>query len=45
MLILGGYRVIILFAFLIGLNAGLTLSSALDGGVSVLFVGMAEDPE
>ncbi|RSH94165.1 Protein pns1 [Saitozyma podzolica] len=35
---------VLLFAFLIGINEGLTLGSVIDAGVSTIFVGMAEDP-
>jgi hypothetical protein len=37
-------RVIILFAFLIGINEGLCLGSVIDAGVSTIFVGLGEDP-
>jgi len=36
---------VILFAFLIGLMCSLTLSSAVEAGVSTIFVGLGEDPE
>jgi len=36
--------VIILFAFLIGINEGLCLGSVIDAGVSTIFVGLGEDP-
>jgi hypothetical protein len=36
--------VIILFSFLIGINAGLCLGSVIDAGVSTIFVGLGEDP-
>jgi hypothetical protein len=36
--------VIILFSFLIGLQAGLALAQALEGGVSTIFVCLGEDP-
>lgn len=36
--------VIVLFSFLIGLQAGLALSQALEGGVSTIFVCLGEDP-
>ncbi|WVQ99212.1 protein PNS1 [Kwoniella sp. CBS 9459] len=35
---------VILFSFLIGLNIGSTISSAVDAGVSTIFVGLGEDP-
>jgi len=35
---------VILFAFFIGLMCSLTLSSAIEAGVSTIFVGLAEDP-
>jgi hypothetical protein len=35
---------VILFAFLVGLMCSLTLSSAIEAGVSTIFVGLAEDP-
>ncbi|KAL7417547.1 DUF580-domain-containing protein [Mrakia frigida] len=37
--------VIILFSFLIGLQAGLALAQALEGGVSTIFVCLGEDPQ
>ncbi|KAF9461254.1 plasma-membrane choline transporter-domain-containing protein [Collybia nuda] len=36
---------VLLFAFLIGLQCSLTLSSAIEAGVSTIFVGLAEDPQ
>ncbi|KAF8738077.1 hypothetical protein AX14_012051 [Amanita brunnescens Koide BX004] len=36
---------IILFAFLIGAQCSLTLSSAIEAGVSTIFVGLGEDPQ
>jgi len=36
---------VILFAFLIGLQFSLTLSSAVEAGVSTIFVGLGEDPQ
>ncbi|KAF8908749.1 plasma-membrane choline transporter-domain-containing protein [Mucidula mucida] len=35
----------LLFAFLIGLQCSLTLSSAIEAGVSTIFVGLGEDPQ
>ncbi|KAI5449166.1 putative choline transporter, variant 2 [Naganishia albida] len=35
---------VILFGALIGLNVGLAVSSAIDAGVSTIFVGLGEDP-
>ncbi|KAI0070632.1 DUF580-domain-containing protein [Panus rudis PR-1116 ss-1] len=35
---------VILFAFLIGAQCSLTLSSAIEAGVSTIFVGLGEDP-
>lgn len=35
---------VLLFAFLIGLQCSLTLSSAIEAGVSTIFVGLGEDP-
>ncbi|KAK4688034.1 hypothetical protein P7C73_g2079, partial [Tremellales sp. Uapishka_1] len=35
---------VILFSFLIGLNESFTISSAIDAGVSTIFVGLGEDP-
>jgi len=35
---------LLLFAFLIGAQCSLTMSSAIDSGVSTIFVGLAEDP-
>ncbi|WVQ82442.1 protein PNS1 [Cryptococcus sp. DSM 104549] len=35
---------VILFSFLIGINEGQTISSAIDAGVSTIFVGLGEDP-
>jgi len=36
---------VILFAFLIGLQCSLALSSAINAGVSTIFVGLGEDPQ
>ncbi|KAK7472552.1 pH nine-sensitive protein 1 [Stygiomarasmius scandens] len=36
---------VILFAFLIGLMCSMTLSSAIEAGVSTIFVGLGEDPQ
>lgn len=36
---------VLLFAFLIGVQLSLTLSSAIEAGVSTIFVGLAEDPQ
>ncbi|KDQ21667.1 hypothetical protein BOTBODRAFT_99551 [Botryobasidium botryosum FD-172 SS1] len=36
---------VILFAFLIGLQCSLTTSSAINAGVSTIFVGLGEDPQ
>ncbi|EJD03315.1 DUF580-domain-containing protein [Fomitiporia mediterranea MF3/22] len=36
---------VLLFAFLIGLQCSLTLSSAIEAGVSTIFVGLGENPE
>jgi len=36
---------VVLFAFLIGLQCSLTLSSAVEAGVSTIFVGLGEDPQ
>jgi len=36
---------VMLFAFLIGLMCSLTLSSAIEAGVSTIFVGLGEDPQ
>ncbi|KAF8625430.1 hypothetical protein AX15_005390 [Amanita polypyramis BW_CC] len=36
---------ILLFAFLIGVQCSLTLSSAIEAGVSTIFVGLGEDPQ
>ncbi|KAK2463281.1 hypothetical protein APHAL10511_004936 [Amanita phalloides] len=36
---------ILLFAFLIGAQCSLTLSSAIEAGVSTIFVGLGEDPQ
>ncbi|KIK67433.1 hypothetical protein GYMLUDRAFT_37557 [Collybiopsis luxurians FD-317 M1] len=36
---------VILFAFLIGVSCSLTISSAIEAGVSTIFVGLGEDPE
>jgi len=42
----GGYTApILLFAFLIGTQCSLTLSSAIEAGVSTIFVGLGEDPQ
>lgn len=35
---------VVLFAFAIGLQCSLTLSSTIEAGVSTIFVGLAEDP-
>ncbi|XP_006461087.1 hypothetical protein AGABI2DRAFT_192625 [Agaricus bisporus var. bisporus H97] len=35
----------LLFAFLIGLRCSLTMSSAIEAGVSTIFVGLGEDPQ
>ncbi|WVO22325.1 protein PNS1 [Cryptococcus decagattii] len=35
---------VILFSFLIGLNESFTIGSAIDAGVSTIFVGLGEDP-
>jgi hypothetical protein len=35
---------IILFSFLIGINLSFTIGSALDAGVSTIFVGLGEHP-
>lgn len=35
---------IILYSFLIGINMGFTLGSAIEAGVSTIFVGLGEDP-
>ncbi|KIL66185.1 hypothetical protein M378DRAFT_161032 [Amanita muscaria Koide BX008] len=35
----------LLYAFLIGLQCSLTLSSAIEAGVSTIFVGLGEDPQ
>lgn len=35
---------VLLFAFVIGLQCSLTLSSAIEAGVSTIFVGLGEDP-
>jgi len=41
----GGYTpVILLFSFLIGFQVAQTLTSAIEAGVSTIFVGLAEDP-
>lgn len=36
---------VLLFAFLIGAQCSLTLSSAIEAGVSTIFVGLGEDPQ
>jgi len=36
---------VLLFAFLIGLQCTMTLSSAIEAGVSTIFVGLGEDPQ
>ncbi|KAG6830173.1 hypothetical protein H0H92_001903 [Tricholoma furcatifolium] len=36
---------VVLFAFLIGIQCSLTLSSAIEAGVSTIFVGLGEDPQ
>ncbi|KAJ7072323.1 plasma-membrane choline transporter-domain-containing protein [Mycena amicta] len=36
---------VVLFAFLIGLQCSITLSSAIEAGVSTIFVGLGEDPQ
>ncbi|KAB5593164.1 Integral to plasma membrane protein [Ceratobasidium theobromae] len=36
---------VLLFAFLIGLQCSLTLASAIEAGVSTIFVGLGEDPQ
>ncbi|EJF65249.1 hypothetical protein DICSQDRAFT_159440 [Dichomitus squalens LYAD-421 SS1] len=36
---------VLLFAFLIGLQSSLTLMSAIEAGVSTIFVGLGEDPQ
>ncbi|KAI0812718.1 plasma-membrane choline transporter-domain-containing protein [Irpex lacteus] len=42
----GQYTVpVLVFAFLIGLQCSLTLSSAIEAGVSTIFVGLGEDPQ
>jgi hypothetical protein len=42
----GQYTVpLVLFAFLIGLVCSLTMSSAIEAGVSTIFVGLGEDPQ
>ncbi|KAF8305168.1 DUF580-domain-containing protein [Clavulina sp. PMI_390] len=42
----GDYTALImLFAFLIGFQCFITMASAIEAGVSTLFVGLAEDPE
>lgn len=35
---------VVLFAFVIGINLSFTIGSALDAGVSTIFVGLGEDP-
>jgi len=42
----GQYTVpLVLFAFLIGVVCSLTMSSAIEAGVSTIFVGLGEDPQ
>jgi len=42
----GQYTVpVVLFAFLIGVVCSLTMSSAIEAGVSTIFVGLGEDPQ
>ncbi|KAF9531624.1 plasma-membrane choline transporter-domain-containing protein [Crepidotus variabilis] len=42
----GQYTVpVVLFAFLIGIMCSLTMSSAIEAGVSTIFVGLGEDPQ
>ncbi|KAF5348744.1 hypothetical protein D9758_006837 [Tetrapyrgos nigripes] len=36
---------VILFAFLIGIMCSMTMSSAIEAGVSTIFVGLGEDPQ
>jgi len=36
---------VVLFAFVIGLQCSLTLSAAIEAGVSTIFVGLGEDPQ
>ncbi|CAK5265765.1 unnamed protein product [Mycena citricolor] len=36
---------VILFAFLIGIQCSLTVSSSIEAGVSTIFVGLGEDPQ
>ncbi|KAG9124643.1 putative choline transporter, neither null mutation nor overexpression affects choline transport [Ceratobasidium sp. 392] len=36
---------VLLFAFVIGLQCSLTLASAIEAGVSTIFVGLGEDPQ
>ncbi|KAF7315742.1 PPM-type phosphatase domain-containing protein [Mycena indigotica] len=36
---------VLLFAFLIGMQCSITLSSAIEAGVSTIFVGLGEDPQ
>ncbi|RPD78068.1 DUF580-domain-containing protein [Lentinus tigrinus ALCF2SS1-7] len=36
---------VVLFSFLIGLQCSLTLSAAIEAGVSTIFVGLGEDPQ
>jgi len=36
---------IVLFSFLIGLVCSMTMSSAIEAGVSTIFVGLGEDPQ
>ncbi|KAG1771704.1 plasma-membrane choline transporter-domain-containing protein [Suillus occidentalis] len=36
---------VVLFAFLIGLQCSITMSTAIEAGVSTIFVGLGEDPQ
>lgn len=36
---------ILLFSFLMGLVCSMTMSSAIEAGVSTIFVGLGEDPQ
>lgn len=36
---------VVLFAFLIGLQCSTTMSTAIEAGVSTIFVGLGEDPQ
>jgi hypothetical protein len=36
---------VVLFAFLIGLQCSMTMSTAIEAGVSTIFVGLGEDPQ